>query len=579
MYIDATRIRDEVWCWERDRNGELFTNVVPAPYYCYMKSATPEAVSIFGDPVKRVDFESFKEFKDFKSHRNDLFESDIAPEYKHLSDTYHSTDTEVPVHIGFFDIEVDFNLKDGLGYPRPENPFGEINAISLFDTAKGEYHMLMFDTPELNKVTLKDPDGEYPVIIHRTRNERDLLLCFADVIKDIDILTAWNGDKFDIPYIMARATKHFGASAPSLLCRDDFLAKSSEKVDAFGNDFTKWELVGRLHLDMLDIYKKFTYEVKRSYALNAIAEEELGEKKTDYDDNLGELYRNDPQTFFEYSLQDARLLKKLNDKKRIIELLIQLGRKATIRFPDVLGTVKMIESLVVNYCHTHDPNQLVVVPDKKDHDKETLEGGYVYETMTGRHEWMASYDLTSLYPSVMMMLGISPETYIFQAKNRFQDYIKIVTESEDEVVLQAVGQHVDYRHLKGEDFHFTGKEAMEFIREQGYCISANGCIFTGKDGFVSRVIRNGFETRKHYKVMMKEAAKAGDKEKEALYDLYQMASKIVINSAYGAITNNHFRFFDIDLGKSITLTGQIISKAQMKMVNDTIKEAGECLEQ
>lgn len=579
MYIDATRIGNEIWCWERDENGQLHTIVDPAPYYCYMPSATPDAETIFGDGVKKVVFDDFKKMKDFTKNRDNLYESDISPVYKYLSEFYYGTKTETPVNILFFDIEVDFNLNDGKGYPDPFNPFGEINAVSAFDTGQNVYHMIILDNHITKDVVIEDPDGEYEVITHRAKNEAHLLAIFEDLLKDIDILTAWNGDKFDIPYIIARASILFGENdALRMMCRDNFKAYPKQAVDDFGNEFIKYELVGRLHLDMLDVYKKFSYEVKASYSLNSVAADELKESKIEYDtNNLGDLYRNDPQTFFDYSIQDARLLKKINDKKHIIELLIMLGRQSTVRMYDVMGTVKMIEQRIINFCHYNDPDKFLVVPDKTDKFASDFAGGYVYDTIVGKHNWMGSYDLTSLYPSVMMMLGLSNETFLFQLQGRYEDYIRVVTGSDDMVIMECVAQHVDYRDMLGETYEMKAHEVMDLIRDSGFCISANGSIFSNEDGIIARVIEDGFTQRKHFKKLMKDAGKEGDKAKEGLYDLYQQACKIVINSAYGAITNAHFRFFDLDLGKTITLTGQIISKAQMIFIDQTIDETVEIM--
>lgn len=559
-YIDAVEFKDSIVVWGRDKSGSLIVDKLPLQdyLYAYIKDNTGNATvkDMWGVPMRKVSFEDKWAFRDWCKTRTNLCESDVPPVYKMLLDTFSTAPADAPYNTLLYDIEVDFDLEEGKGYPTPKNPYGEINLFQAFDTKHNKYVMFMNEALQ-NVVSLQDKD--YPVEVHYSRCEAELLEDVAHYIQHVDIMCGWYTNGFDLPYIMERAIMLFGENtAKSMFCRDGFMAKRRDFVNDFGDDVWEWTLVGRQHMDMMELYKKFIPGEKTSFSLDAVCEADLGETKESYDGDLGSLYRENPQKFCEYGLQDARLLKKLDDKHQIVRLAVALARMNCVKFGDVTGSVKPIETGFIKFCH----EKGIVLPDKQDTVREDFPGAIVYDTIAGRHGWAMTVDLTALYPSAMIMLGLSSETLIGQLEGGYEDYIAVMTK-QDTVVSFVLEE-------TGESFDITASELEQEIRENGYTISANGSVFNGCFGLLSEYVQDRFLLRKHYQRLKKDALAAGDVELSETHDLYQKVIKIVCNSLYGCISNAHFRLFDIRLAKSITLTGQVISKIQMAYANDLI---------
>ena len=559
MYIDSAYNNQQLVTWVRDEDDVLHMLPFEPPYYFYTIAPNGPHRSIYGDPLAKVEFSNYNDMKNAANQKEVAFESDIAPLYKHLSDDFYKVEGG-RLHIGLFDIEVEVDLSLGEGYPNPDNPYGAVNSISLFDCYRNKYHLFLL---RADNVKVEAKDG-LPVVHHYAQGEVQLLNQFLDQIEDIDVLSAWFGDGFDVPYLIKRLQKVMGNNAVKALCRGGFSPRKIESKDDFENEIVEYQLVGRPHLDMLKLYKNFTFgEEKPSFKLDAIAELEIGERKIEYSGDLGELYRNDPQTFYEYSLHDTYLLKKLNDQLQHIDLAITMSREATIKFTDIFGSIKYIEQSVRNYCH-YDREEPLILPDKDPYaEKEKLQGAIVYKTREGVHPWCMSIDLTALYPSVIVSLGISPETMIMQCANNHDDFIKIVERRPEEI-----------RVLNFEDNEIVtinADDLKDIIEEEGFTLSANGTIFNGKQGIISEVVNNWFQSRVKLKAKMKEAIKAGDKEEEKLYNIQQMVKKISVNSIYGAMANPYCRFYDIDIAKSITYTGQEVSRYQAYQADQAIE--------
>ncbi len=560
-YIDAKESKSEIVVWGRDFDGNLITEYYPLDDYLYCfipdnTGATSGYRSLDGTPMRKVSFQDKWSFRDYGEGRSDVCESDVPPVTKFLMDVFSDAPLDAPYNILYYDIEVDYDLADGLGYPTPENPHGEISSFQAFDSSRKCYVIFaMMD----EVVKLTDPD--FPVEIYRVSSERELLKAVVDYIDHIDILAGWYTDGFDLPYIMVRLEKLFGSSeAATMLCRGGFKARSRQYVDQYGQDKISWTLVGRQHLDMMELYKKFIPGEKQSFSLDAVCEEDLGENKTSYDGDLGDLYRENPQVYFDYALQDGRLLMLLDKKHHIIRLAMTLARMNSVFATDVSASVHPIETGFISFCH----EKGVILPNKKNNEKEAFPGAIVYDTIAGRHGWAMTIDLTALYPSAMIMLGLSTETVVAQCIREMSDYVSIISRAQTPVQL--------IMEDTGEVVTAPAYEIEELIRENGFTISANGTIFNGELGLLSEYVQNRFAMRKHYQKLSKEAAAAGDTANADVYDLYQKVMKIVCNSLYGCISNAYFRLFDIRLAKSITLTGRVISKHQASYGNALLEE-------
>jgi DNA polymerase elongation subunit (family B) len=566
-YIDVTETKDHVIAWCRDMEGSLIVKQYPISdyLYCFTPSNNDKDLSgytdLYGSPLKKISFESKWDMREWTKDRTNLCESDVSASYKLLLDEFSEAPQEAPMNAWFYDIEADFDLSDGRGYPLPSNPFGEVNSFQFYDSGSDQYYLINFKKVK----TPVDPDGKKVNQITVT-NEKELLLKVSDLLDSLscDVMLAWNGNGFDLPYLMARSILCFGETfAKKMFCRDGFNASSREFVDEYGNEATGWKLVGRQHVDMMEQYKKFIPGEKSSFSLSNVCLEDLGEDKTDYDGDLGQLYRDDPELFFEYAFQDVRLLKMLDDKHQILKLAISLSRMNCVKLVDVTGAVKPIEHGIMKFAHKDG----IFLPDKVSNNKEKFEGAIVYDTIAGRHGWLCTIDLNQLYPATIMLMGMSPEVMIMQLDGEYDDYVKVMGREDVDVTVSLLhrGNIVEKVVAKASDV-----EAM--IRENNYIISAVGIIFSGEFGLLSRYVKYVTDQRTMYKNLMKSAKTPEERER---YNLFQKVVKINANSIYGCSGESSFRLYDLRLSRSITMTARVISKFQAWKSNDIINKIAE----
>jgi len=560
MYIDAIEYNNKIHCWYREPDNKLTYIEDKAPYYLYRVNENNSThKSMFGNPLSKQTFDDRKSMRDYiTKHRNStLFESDVSPVNKFLSDNFYQVE-DTFLNLCVFDIEVDYDLSWDIGYPTPDNPYGEINSFSMYDFRKDEYHMII-----LKDVEITPREGE-TLIVHHCVTERQLIDTFVKLIEEIDIISAWNGDRYDIPYIMERCIDLYGENEGlSKLCRGGFKAKYQTKIDDYDNEYIHYTLVGRSHIDYMLLYKKFTFGEKPSYALDNIVSEELNENKLAYVGDLGDMYRTDPQKFYEYSYHDSRLMKLLNDKLQFLELATTMAKKATIKLPEVLGSIKYLEMAIINHCH-FDRDDIIILPDKVDSEREKFSGGFVIETKAAGYGWSLSVDLSGLYPSVIRTINISPETFEFALKNRDKDFIKVVEMSNDWITMTHVQSN--------ESIKIKGFELYDMLREEDMTISANGCIFRKEKGIIPEILDLWAQERNDMKALSHKFYKNGDNDKGDFYDREQMVRKLSNNSLYGAISNPYSRFYNIDLAKSVTMTGQEIEKYQIMVADVEIEK-------
>lgn len=565
MYLDVVEHKGEIHAWERDSNGVLSHVVLNSSDYTYlfMKDNTGNAthVDIFGNPMKKVSFPNKTELNKFAKDREGIVaESDVRPVYRYLIDHHIDADTSTPYNLSFFDIEVDFDLEDGNGYPTPKNPFGEINSISVYDVSLKCYVMFI---PEHNRplINLTDTWDGYDVEIVWTRNERDMLKQFSEYLEHVDIIAGWNSAVFDIPYIVARATILFGSNnAKTMFTRNGIPAKCREFVNEYKEEVWEWTLPGRIHFDMMQLFKKFHPGEHKSFSLDAICEEVLEVKKIQYEDDLGSLYRENPQRFFEYSLHDSRLLLMLDNKQQVINLAMVMVRSMCGLPKDVTGSVNIIEMALMKFCRKKNN---IVLPDKPSAERQDFPGAIVYDTIAGRHGWIFTSDLTALYPSAIIALGLSVETFVAQCANGYDDYLKVMTGTMDKITIEL---------LNGDQLEVVASDLLNEIRSSGFTISGNGTIFDGTLGLLAEFTEEGFNQRAHYKNLMKAAT---DPDEESRYNLYQQVFKIRNNSIYGILSQPSFRMYDVRLAASTTLTGRLISLWQAYKANDLVNKLKE----
>ena len=361
--------------------------------------------------------------------------------------------------------------------------------------------------------------------------EVHLLRCFLDYwIQNFpDILTGWNVDGYDVPYICGRLERLFGSKEMKLMSPWGIVKR--EDIEVKGREQIFYRMLGINVIDYLDLYKKFTYTNQESYRLDHIANVELGQRKVAHDEfeNFKDFYTKDWQKFIDYNIVDVELVSRLEDKMKLIELAVALAYDAKVNMQDVYYQVRMWDTLIYNFLKK---KGIVVPPGKRSDKDEKYAGAYVKEPIPGKYDWVVSFDLNSLYPHLIMQYNISPETL------------------------------VERRHPSAT---VNGLLSQKVDVPKEFALCANGAQYR-KDihGFLPEMMKKIYDERVQSKKLMilakQEYQKTPTKELEksiSKYNNIQMARKIQLNSAYGAIGNQYFRYFNIVNAEAITLSGQV----------------------
>lgn len=569
-YISAllSENRKFVKVWERNENGERVCKKYDAPFYFYVEDEDGEFEDLYdGKKLSRLDYDSASDFfdarKKFEEKKLKLYESDIPPEYKILAEHYFNSEIG-KLHVTFYDIEVDYD-KDR-GFSSPTNPYAPINSIALYHEYSDRTVVLVVPPKTRKDYTHSDlPDdikeGAEVIVC---KDEKELLKIFFEEIEDTDIISGWNSDMFDNPYVYERAKLVFSEKFANRFCFDESREPYYREIEIYGNINKKLCIHGRVSLDYIDVYKKFEMSEKPSYALEAVSEDELPHlPKLSYTGSLYDLYRNNFEEFIRYNIRDTLILKGLEQKKRYIRLAIQMSHSATSKIEDVLGTTKVAEMSVLNYCHY---NLGKIIPDYKPPEGlsgDKYEGAIVLPPNVGMHKWIASLDIASLYPSTMRSLNISPETITGQFIEGADAYKEIFEESDKDISFKE--------EKSGKFYTAPAKKWKTFLKKNNWTVSGGGTTFhQDYDGVIPSVLTQWFNERKEYKKKMFEASQRGDKEAQEYYDNMQYIKKIQLNSMYGATGNKYFKFYDVRLAKSTTLSGREILMHMVKKIAEKL---------
>jgi len=497
-----------------------------------------------GDYVLPQNFNTIKEAKRWVDDRKDqphLVYGNTQFAYNYLADTYKGRVDWNLEQILIITIDIEVQCENG--FPSPELAEEELLAITI------KNHQ--------NKKIVVWGIGEFKtdrddVIYIQCKNEKQLLKEFLVFWENHypDIVTGWNSEFFDIPYVCNRIKKLFGEDELKRL--SPWGGVYDREVYKMGRNHQTYNIQGIAALDYFDLYRKFTYSAQESYKLDHIAFVELGERKAGNPfDTFREWYTKDYQSFIEYNIQDVEIVDRLEDKMKLIELCLTMAYDAKVNYTDVLGSVRYWDVLIYNHLR----NKNIVIPQKKQQKKiEHYEGAYVKEPQVGMHKWIMSFDLNSLYPHLIMQYNISPET--------------LVSGKKEEGLIDKI---------------LDGKVS----NDTKYCMTPNGAFFKkDKKGFLPEMMEKMYDDRvKYKKLMLKAQQKYEDtKDKTFLKDIsrynnIQMAKKISLNSAYGAIGNTWFRYFNIRNAEAITTSGQLsirwIEKKLNKYLNNLLKTKGE----
>jgi DNA polymerase elongation subunit (family B) len=443
------------------------------------------------------------------------------------------------VSVGVIDIEVGSEN----GFPDPYLANEPITAIAITYLGGHTYVMGCGD------YTNDDPDN---VTYWKCRDEWSLCKRFLELWTRMtpDVITGWNTKFFDIPYLVNRFRKILGEDDTKKLSPWNFITERKTIIN--GRQLIAYSLVGVESLDYIELYKWYAPGGKsqESYRLDNIAQVELGEGKISYDeyDNLHALYRLNFQKFIEYNIKDVKLILKLEDKLKLLELALTLAYDTKCNYEDVFAQTRMWDALTYSYLL----NRGIIVPPREVQDKDAaFEGAYVKDPQVGMHNWVASFDLNSLYPHLMMQYNISPETLI-EPENYTPEMREILSQGVS--VDKLLKRQIDISSLKDAT------------------ITPNGQFFrTDKIGFLPAMMEEMYQDRKKFKKMMLTAQQEYENEKDeskkyeidkrvARFNNLQLAKKVSLNSAYGALGSQYFRFYDLRMALGVTTAGQLSIK-------------------
>ena len=432
-------------------------------------------------------------------------------------------------------VTIDIEVECENGFPKPEDAIEPILAITVKNHQSKR--IVVWGVNDFHNY--RDD-----VTYIKCKNEKDLLEKFLGFWETHipDIITGWNTEFFDIPYLCNRIINIFDEGEDQVKRLSPWKNIFSREVYQMGRTHQVYTLDGIAALDYFDLYRKFTYTNQERYTLDHIAFVELGERKSGNPyDTFREWYTEDYQSFIEYNINDVELVDKLEDKMKLIELCLTMAYEAKVNFTDVLGTVRFWDIIIYN----HLCKKKIVIPPKKQRKKvEKYEGAYVKEPQIGIHKWVMSFDLNSLYPHLIMQYNISPETLIPSKEKSSGDMVNKI--------------------LDGKVKNNTE-----------YCMAPNGAFFRkDKRGFLPELMETIYNDRVKYKKLLLEAEQEYENTKDksllkviSRYNNIQMAKKISLNSAYGAIGNNWFRYFDLLVATAITTSGQLAIRWIEKALN------------
>jgi len=589
----------------------------PFQKYGYVKDPNGDCVNLFGQRVsKTTHLDGHKQ-----SH---IFESDVTPTTRVLIDQYLQDDNpSKDVRILTFDIEVEKD--DVLGYSAVDVADNVINSVAIYDHQTKMSHVVILD-PDLQVKPKQTKEFQ----LHVVASERLLLERFYSIYTTIEphIITGWNIDFFDVPYLYNRSVKVLGKKKANMLSPIGIVEQQ------FSHDETdvRWKIAGVSALDYMALYKKFTFSEEESYALDAIAMKELGRGKIEYDGDLNILYKTDINKFIEYNLVDVELVVEMDKKLGFIELARGICHKGHVIYDSVYHSSKYLDGASLTYLKRLN----IVAPNKKPPISLTLSqsqprgadklylandisirtpgsgqlkikksktsffkvkyksfkddyfildeplpedvlshytihidlvGAYVKQPTPGRYEWIYDLDLTSLYPSIIMSLGISPETKRGKVLNfTGKEFVKKL---EKEYVVK-IGSKVT--KLNTSDF-------INYLKHNNLSIGANGVMYDkSTDGFIPSILSTWFDERVEYKDKMKDAKRDGNKEDTQYYHTRQLVQKILLNSFYGVLALPTFRFYDVDNAEATTSSGQQIIKFTAEIANQKYNQVCETVD-
>jgi DNA polymerase elongation subunit (family B) len=576
--------KKNVLVWERNKKGErILKRHSPEYYFYYQNDEYGDKKDLYGNNVSKLEFNSYSQMRDARNmlieKGKDIYESDIPLEYKTLSNKYFNKKSTNKLNFTLYDIETDYDPK--IGYAKPKNAYAPVNAIAMYHEYSQRMVILAIPSKKFKNITIDDipEDIKESVEIYLFKKESDLLLRFLKEIENSDIISGWNSDFYDTPYMYERLLKVLGKKYANKLSFEGAGNPYYKEVkhEKFKNVQKLLVLKGRINIDYMLLYKNFEMDEKPSYTLEAISEYVLPDlQKLTYNGTLHELYNNDFFHFLRYNKRDTEVLKGFEDVLGYMQVAIDMAHMTGGQINDVLGTIKLAEQAVINYSHETTTN---VIKDKPVFNDiyEKFTGALVLPPQIGMHSGISAIDIGSLYPNVIISLNISPETIVGQFIEKEKAYENIKNKTKTILTFFYENGDVDER---------TAEEWSDFFKQNKYTLSGYGTVFrTDIIGIIPSILTEWYKSRKEYqakktvtKDKIKELSKTPEMEKinndkikklkiEAnYYHRVQYIKKIQLNSMYGALGNKWFKFFDIRLAESTTRSGREILMHMVRKV-------------
>jgi len=580
LAAEYNKFQETVVVWERE-NGFRKMRTLSAPHYFYVEEKEGEYVSIFGKKLSKHVFETQQDFNQardiFKRQGKTLYESDIPPEQKILFENY-SHSTAPNANITFYDIEVDYDPK--IGFSSVKDPYAPVSAIALHHYWKNDSVVLAVLPPNWTEDQI-DPSlrSQHKIIFFQS--EKELLLRFLHEIRDSDIMSGYNSDFFDDPYVYKRLLAVCGLQYANRMSFDNARKPYIRTVTKFNEEQDVLTIGGRIWTDYLVLFKKYEADERQSYKLEAISEEILPHlPKLQYSGSLAQLYHRDFNEFLRYNIRDTEILKGFEDKLGYVALSIEIYHSSLGMFKHISGTLRLADCAIITYCHDTSDGK---VPDWNDTmdvtDEDAIDGALVLEPKYGKHSWLGAIDVESLYPSAVRSINISPEKLIGQFEETEGAVIHIADATSELLTFEI--------NATSERIEKTAAEWKAYLHEFNFSISGYGTVFMQDDeGIIPAVLTHWFGKRKEYKALMGTAFKLmksiviineetqkqhdAEEDKYRYYNRLQYVYKIRLNSLFGALSNAFFRFYDKRLAESITATGRMILRHQCAMVNHVL---------
>lgn len=525
------RSKNLIHVWDDSKGKYSFTY----KKYAYKKNSNGKYTALDGTKLEKV-----TEWDEIDVEKGVMYESDVNPETKTLIDLYYESDDPSSNHRElFFDIEVSTEK----GYSTPEEAWQPLTSVAFYDRVSKQSVVIIVDS----KRKLQGLSKKH-VKLEIVQTEQELISKFLDYYVEISpsILTGWNIDYYDIPYLYNRIKNVMGKDYASLLSPIGEITLNTRN--------NRYRIAGVSSLDYMALYKLFSAGEEPSYSLDWISQKELGKGKTKYEGSLDYLYQTDPEKFIEYNLNDVNLVVELDEKLQLLLLARGICHKGHVPYEDIYQTTRYLDGA----CLTYMKRLGIVAPNRPSHHSneedsvsDEFAGAFVKVPEPGLYEWVFDEDLAALYPSIMRTLNISPETKF----GRIENFDAIKHDFWEDNYTSAVAK------IKSgaKQLSVPVQELRQWLIENQRTISSIGVIYNAKSaGLIPSILVTWMQERDDYRALVKKYNKEGNSEMAIFFDGRQQAMKKVNNSLYGALGSPGFRFHDLDNAESITLTGRAV---------------------